>query len=62
MERKIDIKKGLKEKQMAVEIDKYKDMLELKGNDQEAKKLSTYLSYALFKPFFVLKTNVFDYR
>lgn len=42
MERKIEMKKGLKEKQMAVEIEKYKEMLELKQVDNtETDKLST---------------------
>jgi len=33
MERKVDMKKGLKEKQMEVEVDKYRTMLELKQSD-----------------------------
>lgn len=33
MERKIDIKKGLKEKQLAVEVDKYKSIIDLKDKD-----------------------------
>lgn len=33
IERKVDMKKGLKEKQLEVELDKYKTMLELKESD-----------------------------
>lgn len=33
IERKVDMKKGLKEKQLEVELDKYKTMLELKETD-----------------------------
>mmetsp|Transcript_28149 Transcript_28149/g.24879 ORF Transcript_28149/g.24879 Transcript_28149/m.24879 type:complete len:134 (-) Transcript_28149:86-487(-) len=38
MERKVGMKKGLKEKQMEVEVDKYKTMLELKQNDNGDEK------------------------
>lgn len=45
MERKVEMKKGLKEKQMAVEIDKYKTMLELKETDNsQVAKLESELN------------------
>lgn len=48
MERKIDIKKGLKEKQLVVEVDKYKSIIDLKDKDdgnakQELKNLQEEL-------------------
>ena len=45
MERKVEMKKGIKEKQMAVEIDKYKTMLELKETDNsQVAKLESELN------------------
>jgi hypothetical protein len=45
MERKIEMKKGLKEKQMSVELDKLKTMLELKETDNsQVQKLEAELS------------------
>jgi hypothetical protein len=45
MERKIEMKKGLKEKQMSVELDKLKTMLELKETDNsQVLKLEAELS------------------
>jgi hypothetical protein len=45
MERKIEMKKGLKEKQMSVELDKLKTMLELKETDNsQVQKLESELS------------------
>lgn len=45
MERKVEMKKVLKEKQMAVEIDKYKTMLELKETDNsQVAKLESELN------------------
>jgi hypothetical protein len=45
MERKVEMKKGLKEKQMSVELDKLKTMLELKETDNsQVQKLEAELS------------------
>jgi len=45
MERKVDMKKGLKEKQMEVEVDKYRTMLELKQSDTgERDRIETELN------------------